>query len=1036
MDRWNKASRTDEMQQQTLTKVGEPWNKITSMGTNAKQMVTGPDGNPFGTFSGKSGVRVGIENSGDAKVTAMGEMYANFEFANNNGGNMEVPLVRGSPILTHLFTNANPQVTAFCLASINGNPVQSSCPVEAQGRDGGEGYTSASCDGSNLVITLYMTKQQDISKIQWAAAPSSAWRSSHGMHTCKDECTVSNGGKTVTIRTHVTGGTFSFAVNVIGSYILPYGRSWIDQPITHTCGNRGKRAAELACSKSFCHFPTCNIQNGKNNFQLTIKLDRPVKKVEDVQFAVATENSWDGHHPMLSCNANTCQLSQDKKTVTTRRLLNSATPVKYAVNVIGTFIQPPRNWHELPFRHECGSSPTSYPVPPTTPSPNPIIPGSSVDSYLGYSCKQSFCHLPVCVVNGAGYDVALIVKLSQPVSDLNKVQFAFHTQDTWASHHYMATCSQSTCKLSSDHKTIIYRKYSPSSRVSYAVNIIGRFVMPPSKWTETPYAHDCRNPQTTPRPGVPSQNTANTAPPTVKPRPVNIAPNTRFVLELNEPGNKLPQQTRKFVLYFSEAMTYRVGSNGQLEFAPQAGGVFNGVLQMAYGGANVRGNLDMASFHDKYIGVYPYKPDTSYCVSGDKGYISFDWNKRIVNGMGGTGQLLMMLMPHHEQLLKSPAILNVNTPYTFKVAVGDSWQQEMPLLPASMEPDVRDVNKVKANSARRQDILNAIATDTAQLPLSSVCGYADSYGVGKFISAAARVASISRAFGTNHYQKLDAQIKNCLEKWLRIQDTLSDGNKFRYDTVWGGLLLRSGPAGQPINPGASFGFPIYADHHFHLGYFLYAAAYYAKYYPSWANIHRERLTLLARDVGNPSKNDPYFPVVRHKDTYTGFSWATGIHGGERQEESSSEAINCYHGLAALGLSLGDRTMQHMGQLMLTQELYSVREYWQVRRHNRHLFPPVIQDYGVVGMLAENNYFLYTLNWPCEPNWFPMRHACLTGIQMIPLTAVSKYWVDKASFLKIFICLITWFWSLYPYFHNFVIIFHLFIFYFSFLAFLR
>ena len=55
---------------------------------------------------------------------------------------------------------------------------------------------------------------------------------------------------------------------------------------------------------------------------------------------------------------------------------------------------------------------------------------------------------------------------------------------------------------------------------------------------------------------------------------------------------------------------------------------------------------------------------------------------------------------------------------------------------------------------------------------------------------------------------------------------------------------------------------------------------------SIANKHR--LYLWARDVSNPSNNDQYFPVARHKDIYTGFSWASGLVPGTRQEESASE----------------------------------------------------------------------------------------------------------------------------------------------------
>jgi len=41
-------------------------------------------------------------------------------------------------------------------------------------------------------------------------------------------------------------------------------------------------------------------------------------------------------------------------------------------------------------------------------------------------------------------------------------------------------------------------------------------------------------------------------------------------------------------------------------------------------------------------------------------------------------------------------------------------------------------------------------------------------------------------------------------------------------------------------------------------------------------------------VSNLSPQDSLFPVARHKDIYTGFSWASGIVPGTRQEESASE----------------------------------------------------------------------------------------------------------------------------------------------------
>ena len=55
--------------------------------------------------------------------------------------------------------------------------------------------------------------------------------------------------------------------------------------------------------------------------------------------------------------------------------------------------------------------------------------------------------------------------------------------------------------------------------------------------------------------------------------------NNRFVMELDEPGDKLTGQTRKFVAYFSELMDLTVQADGA-HFSPAAGGAFTGIMQV------------------------------------------------------------------------------------------------------------------------------------------------------------------------------------------------------------------------------------------------------------------------------------------------------------------------------------------------------------------------------------------------------------------------------------------------------------------------
>lgn len=164
-------------------------------------------------------------------------------------------------------------------------------------------------------------------------------------------------------------------------------------------------------------------------------------------------------------------------------------------------------------------------------------------------------------------------------------------------------------------KTLIYCTQMPPGVVKYAVNVIGRFVQPPS-WEAQPYQYQCG--------GSGSQ----------------VGTGNRFVLELDEPKGNLPGQTRKFVVYFSQDVVATADANG-INFSPVAGGTFSGLLQMGYAGSTPRGDLSAATFFDQYRDVYSYHSTTTYCAQNGKGYINVNWNKQ------GAGNLLTITMPHH-----------------------------------------------------------------------------------------------------------------------------------------------------------------------------------------------------------------------------------------------------------------------------------------------------------------------------------------------------------------------------------------------------
>ena len=58
---------------------------------------------------------------------------------------------------------------------------------------------------------------------------------------------------------------------------------------------------------------------------------------------------------------------------------------------------------------------------------------------------------------------------------------------------------------------------------------------------------------------------------------------------------------------------------------------------------------------------------------------------------------------------------------------------------------------------------------------------------------------------------------------------------------------------------------------------IYAAAYALKNDTSdFKTKYLEKILTFARDIANPNMEDTYFPITRHKDWFTGHSWAAGL----------------------------------------------------------------------------------------------------------------------------------------------------------------
>ncbi|BDZ45796.1 hypothetical protein GCM10025866_17050 [Naasia aerilata] len=146
---------------------------------------------------------------------------------------------------------------------------------------------------------------------------------------------------------------------------------------------------------------------------------------------------------------------------------------------------------------------------------------------------------------------------------------------------------------------------------------------------------------------------------------------------------------------------------------------------------------------------------------------------------------------------------------------------------------------------------------------------ADTYFGGKTLYRAAMLLQLARELGdTESAATLTTALTDQLDKWTDPAGcTTRDQECFVYDPD---LKTMVGLA-------TSFGSEEGNDHHFHYGYFLYAAGVVAQDDPKLAKRWAPVLDLLAADIASrPGKGtSTAFPTTRVFDPYFSHSWASG-----------------------------------------------------------------------------------------------------------------------------------------------------------------
>lgn len=310
---------------------------------------------------------------------------------------------------------------------------------------------------------------------------------------------------------------------------------------------------------------------------------------------------------------------------------------------------------------------------------------------------------------------------------------------------------------------------------------------------------------------------------------------------------------------------------------------------------------------------------------------------------------------------------------TFSTAYGDAsacaateLEWEVPRITPTAEFDLAGLD-----ASTRDALVTQLAADLAapgEVPT-------DTYFGGKALARTAAMLSLAASLGEQELADTAADtLEEQLAAWIDPQGCAVRAERcFVYDDV---LHL---VVGEP----AAFGSEDGNDHHFHYGYFLTAAAALVTERPELREEVAPVIDLLVADIAGGSA-DGALPAMRVFDPYRGHSWAAGLapFSDGNNQESSSEAVAAWNGLALWAAATGDSALEARATWMLSAEADAATQLW--------LDPQDLPDEYAREMVS--------LSWSDKRDyatWFSAEPSAILGIQLLPLAPVSLSYLPTA-----------------------------------------
>ncbi|GAA1723713.1 glycosyl hydrolase [Microbacterium paludicola] len=274
-------------------------------------------------------------------------------------------------------------------------------------------------------------------------------------------------------------------------------------------------------------------------------------------------------------------------------------------------------------------------------------------------------------------------------------------------------------------------------------------------------------------------------------------------------------------------------------------------------------------------------------------------------------------------------------------------------------PDSADLEGIRAQLA--EDL-------AATLPTA-----ADTYFGGKGLARLASLLLLARSLGD---RPLEDEAAALLERELGPW-TDPDGCLLREERC----LAYDDRLQLVVGRAPSFGSEEGNDHHFHYGYFLFAAAALAEARPRALERMTPAMDALAADIAGGARDA--LPSLRTFDPHRGHSWASGTapFADGNNQESSSEAVAAWNGLALWAAVRGDDALRARAEWLLSAEAHAARTLW--------LEPD--------GLPAPYAHGIVSLTWGGKRDyatWFSPEPSAILGIQLLPVGPVGLQYLGQ------------------------------------------